>query len=161
MSAETSAPTAAPSGVALEERLPRRDFIILPLISLATIAGLFVATEIGTRLLWPESGLSDCFVTDSVEGLREKPNCEERLKNAEGPWVTYHYNECGNRTYASCGPKPPGAIRIALIGSSTSLGLEIPFEQTFAERAARELSRLMAARSTCRTWESPLSHFSI
>ncbi len=107
MSAETFTPTAAPSGVALEERLPRRDFIILPLISLTTIAVLFVATEIGARLLWPESGSSTCLVTDSVEGLREKPNCEERLKNAEGPWVTYHYNECGYRTSASCVPSRP------------------------------------------------------
>lgn len=41
----------------------------------------------------------------------------------------------------SCGPKLPGHIRVALLGSSTSLGQNIPNEKTFAQRAALDLSR--------------------
>jgi hypothetical protein len=141
---QISAPSASSEAAAQE--LPRRDYLLLPLIGLATLTLMFAGAEGGARWIWPESGFSTCVAIDMVEGLREKPNCQERLKNAEGPWVSYHYNECGYRTYASCGPKPAGTIRIALLGSSISQGLEIPFDQTFGERAARQISRATGRR---------------
>ncbi len=65
------------------------------------------------------------------------------MKTAEGPWVTNHYNECGYRTRESCGPKPAGSIRIALIGSSGSEGLYVDYEETFAARTASDLTRIL------------------
>jgi hypothetical protein len=120
---------------------PARDYILLPLLSMLTVVALFGAAEIATRFLWPKEDNDVCLIRDSIGGYHARPNCTVRLKNAEGLWANYHYNECGYRTDASCGPKPPGALRIALLGSSVAQGLNIPYEQTFATRAARELAR--------------------
>jgi hypothetical protein len=64
-------------------------------------------------------------------------------KNAEGPWVRYQYNECGYRGTVSCGPKPQGTLRIVLMGSSAPFGLDIPYDQHFAIRAAPELAQVL------------------
>jgi hypothetical protein len=128
----------APAGRAT---LPKLDYFLLPLLSLFTIIVLFGAAEVVTRILWPAEDNDVCLVTDSIGSYRARPNCTVRLKNPEGPWATYHYNECGYRTYVPCGPKPPGTIRIALLGSSISQGLDVPYEQTFATRAAFDLAR--------------------
>ena len=67
-------------------------------------------------------------------GDRALPNCTARYKAGEGPWAENSYNACGYRTEHPCGPKPPGSFRVALIGSSTSMGYLIPYQQTFAVR---------------------------
>jgi hypothetical protein len=121
--------------------LPRRDLAILPLLSLATILFLFGASEISARLIWTEGSTNSCTVEDRVNGARFKPNCTVRSKNAEGAWTTYRYNECGYRSATSCGPKAPGTIRIAILGSSVSQGLNVPYDQTYFARISSELSR--------------------
>lgn len=122
-------------------RLPKRDFILLPLLSLLTILVLFGTSEAMTRFLWPAEYSPACVVLDPVEGYRFKPNCSVRGKIAEGPWITYHYNECGYRSEGSCGPKPPGTIRIAILGSSMSQGLHVSYDDAFFSRAAVILDR--------------------
>src|SRR5579863_10473039 len=89
-------------------RLPRRDYILLPLLSFLTIVLMFAVSEIFTRLFWLQHKSFNCVIEDPVEGDRFKPNCTERSKLAEGPWVTYSYNDCGYRSITSCGPKPAG-----------------------------------------------------
>jgi hypothetical protein len=42
-----------------------------------------------------------------------------------------------------CGPKPAGSTRIVLIGSSGSEGLYVKYGETFAERTARDLTRIL------------------
>ena len=95
-----------------------------------------------TRLMWPWEYSDACNVQDVTQGLRFKPNCTVRGKIPEGPWITYRYNECGYRSENSCGPKPPGTIRIAILGSSMSQALHVPYEGAFFSRAATGLSRL-------------------
>ena len=63
-----------------------------------------------------------------------------RVKAAEGPWVTNSYNACGYRTPQSCGPKPAGDVRIAVLGSSIAQGYLVPYQETFAARAAEQLT---------------------
>ena len=121
--------------------LPKRDFILIPLISFATLILMFAAAESVSRIVFHEENNYLCVYFDPHAGVRGKPNCTEQIKNAEGPWVTYHYNACGYRTYASCGPKRPGTLRLALLGSSISMGLNIPFDKTFGEQAVQDLSR--------------------
>ncbi len=121
--------------------LPKRDYILLPLLSLLTILFIFAGTEYFTRLIWAEQQDDPCFVNDPIAGSHFKPNCSSRAKNAEGPWVDYHYNECGYRSTASCGPKPPGTSRIVLMGSSVTQGLFVPYEDTFFARAERKLAQ--------------------
>lgn len=131
---------ARPS-VAEPATLPRRDYFLLPLISLATILLIFGVSEILTRVIWAEQKTGSCTVVDPIAGDHFKPNCTVRSKNAEGPWTTYQYNECGYRSSTACGPKPPGTIRVAILGSSVSQGLYVPYEQTYFARTASDLSR--------------------
>ena len=128
------------SSISEPSPLPRRDYILLPLLSFLTIVLMFAASEMFTRLFWVQHKSFNCVIEDPVEGDRFKPNCTERTKLVEGPWVTYSYNDCGYRSITSCGPKPAGAIRIAITGSSMSQALHVPYEDTFFDRASRELA---------------------
>ena len=122
--------------------LPKRDYVLLPLLGLATILFMLGASEILTRLIWTARGSNACMDRNSMVGPRFKPNCTIRTKNAEGPWITDHYNECGYRSATSCGPKPLGTIRIAILGSSVSAGLNVPYERTYFALISSELSRI-------------------
>jgi len=127
-------------------RLPRRELFLLPLLSLLTVLAMFGVSEILSRLIWPAKYSDACSTDDSVEGDRFKPNCSVRGKIAEGPWITYRYNECGYRSDNTCGPKPPGTIRIVILGSSMSQALHVPYEEAFFSRASTNLSRLCDRR---------------
>lgn len=123
--------------------MPKRDFVLLPLLSLLTIVTCLLATEGVTRHLFASQGRDVCMVNDNFIGYRYRANCTTHLKAAEGPWVTNAYNDCGYRTKESCGPKPKGTTRIALLGASISEGLYIPYDQTFAERTAQSLTEAL------------------
>jgi hypothetical protein len=102
---------------------------------------MFGASEILTRLIWTAQEKDSCAVVDPIAGNHFKANCTARTKNAEGPWATYRRNECGYRSETSCGPKPQGAIRIAIVGSSLSEAMHIPYDQTYFALTSQELSR--------------------
>lgn len=110
--------------------LSRRDWILLPLLSLLTIALLFVGAEVSTRIFWSTEDKGYCVWFDPAEGPHGKPNCTSIEKIPEGQRVVEHFNECGYRSESPCGPKPPGAARIALLGSSIAEGYVIPYEKT-------------------------------
>jgi hypothetical protein len=126
--------------------LSKRDLFLLPLLSLLTVLVLFGMSEAVTRFLWPTEYSHACIVPDPVEGYRFKPNCSVRGKIAEGPWITYHYNECGYRSESSCSAKPPGTIRIAILGSSMSQALHVSYDDAFFSRAAVSLGRFCDRR---------------
>jgi hypothetical protein len=62
-------------------------------------------------------------------------------KAAEGPATVNAYNDCGYRTPQPCGTRPPGGIRVALLGASTAQGMKVPYPATFAARLTEALSR--------------------
>lgn len=128
------------TAASVAERLPRRDLWLLPLISVATLVLLLGGAEISTRLLFPRTGAKACEIADPVIGRRFQPFCSARMKSAEGPWVVNTYNDCGYRTKESCKRPATGTARIALLGSSVSEGLYVPFDETFAQRTAVGLS---------------------
>lgn len=123
----------------LRQRLPRRDYLLLPLLSLLTILVIFAVAEVAARLIWPAQENDVCAIFDQKEGFALRPNCVSHLKNAEGIWTTNRYNECGYRSETSCGPKPPGSKRIVILGSSVSQGMFIPYDQTFFASAAKRV----------------------
>jgi hypothetical protein len=123
------------------ERLPRRDWLILPLLSVLALGLVLGISEIAARLLWPEHLLDRCAVHDQIMGLRFQPNCRSIVKSAEGPWLENSYNACGFRTAESCGPKPDGGFRVAVIGSSTGSGYLVPYDQTFFAMATASLKK--------------------
>src|ERR1700733_10827298 len=114
--------TTVPAAANTEEMaLPRRDWILLPLIAVVTITLMVAVSEAVARLVWPEQEDS-CLVTGGPSGLRFLPNCKSRAKEPETPWVEYSYNSCGFHTLEPCVPKPEETIRIAVLGSSYSHG---------------------------------------
>jgi hypothetical protein len=123
-----------------EAPLPRRDIILLPLISLLTCVALFALAELGARIGWPGDEVDACVIADPTLGHRFKPNCVSRVKSIEGPWVTNRYNACGYRTDQDCGPRPTGVRRVDLMGSSTSQGYLIPYESTIGATIERSLT---------------------
>jgi uncharacterized membrane protein len=129
---------------AKEPSLPRRDWILLPLISLLTIVFCFVTLLSLAKWLYPSSnaGLERCFGKAGPNDATATPNsvCSERI--VESKFVAeYRFNRCGHRADMECGPKPPGTYRIVMIGSSMALGLFVPREMTFAALLPAELSR--------------------
>jgi hypothetical protein len=127
---------------ALAGTLPRRDLIILPLLSLATLLVLMVFSEIGARLYFAEAIDDACRIHGAAPGeTRNRPDCHDELKLPEGRMAAYSYNECGYRTDAPCGPRAAGVKRIALIGSSMAQGYGVSYGEAFATRAGRALEK--------------------
>lgn len=120
-------------------RLPRRDYLLLPLLCLLTVVALVGIAEIGTRVAYPEEKEDSCKRPDATLGYRFAPGCASRTKAAEGPWVTNRYNECGYRTAQPCGPTPSGARRVAVVGSSVSAGYLVPYESSIVNLVAERL----------------------
>jgi hypothetical protein len=123
-----------------EAKLPRRDLVVLPLLSLLTVVVCLLASEVVARHYFVAFRVDSCRVGDDTVGFRYRPNCTSHLKAGEGRWVTNQFNDCGYRTKESCGPKPRGAVRIALLGSSMSEGIFVGYDDTFAARTARQLT---------------------
>ena len=112
------------------------------LISLLTILLMTGLAEFVSRQIWVEKSSDDCIYRSPVLGVRRKANCVMSMKNIEGPWVRYEMNDCGYRGTTSCGPKPPGTLRVVIMGTSAAFGLHVPYDEYFANRAAPELSRI-------------------
>ena len=120
-------------------RLPRRDFLLLPVLCALTVVAMVGMAEIGTRLAYAERKEDSCMRPDATLGYRFAPDCTSRTKAAEGPWVTNRYNECGYRTEQSCGPVASGVRRVAVVGSSISAGYLVPYDTSIVKLTAERL----------------------
>jgi hypothetical protein len=132
------------AGSTKEEPLPRRDWIILPLIGVFTIIVILGSTEWIARRMFAASstGYERCMVVDDPHtGARGIPNSVCWEKAPESPWIEYRFNSCGHRAGMECGPKPAGTYRIVVIGSSVALGQRVQEEESFAALLPRELTR--------------------
>ena len=136
MDSVIQSPLEKETGVKPVTGLPRRDYFLLPLISLMTIIVLIGSAETISRVVWPDYSEDPC----SVSVGHHKQNCSTKQKTMEGPAYVEAYNECGYRTLAPCGPKPPGHIRIALLGSSFTLGFGVSYEQGFPGKTEQQLT---------------------
>jgi hypothetical protein len=149
MIAESARLTPRPLGPSDADKTPpqppplgRRDLFILPLISLLTILLLTGVAELLARKIWPQKLRDDCEYHSQLLGDRHRANCSMVMKNIEGPWIRYRMNDCGYRGRASCGPKPPGTRRVAIMGTSIAFGLYVPDDQYFANVAAPKLAEI-------------------
>jgi hypothetical protein len=127
-------------------RLPRRDFLILPLLSFLTVAAMLGGAEIATRYMMPAKSVDECLAPDPVLGNRPRPNCVSHTKSAEGEWVENRYNDCGYRADTSCRPLPDDTPRLAILGSSMAWGLNVPTHETWYVRLGDMLSRSCGRR---------------
>jgi len=127
--------------IAARNTIPKRDFLILPLLVLVTVVALFLASNTIATKTFKESTADSCAAFDPVIVSRYKPNCISHVKAAEGPWVVNRFNACGLRSNAPCGQLPAGATRIVLLGSSASFAAYVEEEQGFSSVAAVTLER--------------------
>ena len=118
----------------------RRDLWLLPLIFLVTTVLLLVAGETAARALYQQDDSAEPCEQQTPAGRRYPPLCTSRTKVWEGPWITQHFNDCGYRTAESCAPRPAGALRVAVVGSSTARGALVNYPESFAARASAVLS---------------------
>jgi len=127
-----------------EAKLPRRDWILLPLLGLLTVVLLVGLMELTARRIFSKTETSgdDCVVFhDPSTGPRGIPNsvCEEKIP--EGVPTEYRFNGDGFRADVEYGPKQPGVYRIVLLGTSTAAGFRVPREESFAAMLPAQLSR--------------------
>jgi len=138
MSSANAGKTADTTG----EKLPLRDWILLPLLSVLTLAALaFSFKAIGGRMLAATDPIGDCIVLDSSKTPRGVPNGSCWKKAAESAPVEYSFNSCGHRAGMECGQKAPGTYRIVMAGSSYAFGWAVKREQSFAALVPIELSQ--------------------
>jgi hypothetical protein len=127
-----------------EDALPRRDWILLPIVCLLTILAITASAELLARRAFPRTNATslNCLVlNDPSTGVRAIPNSVCSAKTNESDLIEYRFNSCGHRAGMECGPKPKGTYRIVLLGSSFAEGLWVPQEQTFAALLPADLSR--------------------
>jgi hypothetical protein len=124
-------------------KLPTRDWILLPLLSLMTVVFLVVSTEAVSRRIFTTraTGLFSCLVLNDPSGVHAIPNSVCVEKSPEGELMEYRFNRCGHRAGVECGPKPSGTYRIVMLGTSMTLGTPVAREKTFAALLPVELSR--------------------
>jgi hypothetical protein len=120
--------------------LPKRDWFLLPAIFLGTILLILVGGEVSARVAFPQADSAEPCEHLTPDGYRYQPFCTSHTKVWEGPWVTQHFNACGYRTAESCGPRPPGSLRVVVMGSSTARGALVNYQDSFAARASKVLS---------------------
>jgi hypothetical protein len=122
----------------------RRDWVLLPALSLLTICFLAISAELLSRWLYPvtQEGFQNCFATNDPTGdASVKPNSLCWEQTPESPLkVEYRFNRRGHRAGGELRPKPKDTYRIVLIGSSLTQGLFIPREKTFAALLPEKLS---------------------
>jgi hypothetical protein len=132
-------------GAVKAPNLRRRDWVLLPAVSLLTICLLAVSAELLSRWLYPSTHVDfqNCFATNDPTGdAAVKPNsvCWEQIPESTLK-VEYRFNHRGHRAGTELSSKPPGTYRIVLLGSSLTQGLFVPREKTFAALLPEELSR--------------------
>jgi hypothetical protein len=129
---------------AAQKKLPRRDWILLPGLSLLTICILAASLELGARRMFGRLTYygENCLVfKDPDIGARGIPNCVVREKIPEGQAMEYRFNSSGYRNESDFGPKARGTYRIVIVGTSVAAGFRVPEEQTMATLLPAALSQ--------------------
>ena len=129
---------------ATEERLPRRDWILLPCVFFGTAILLVGGAELAARLIFTQSmtGTEHCVVlNDPTTGARGIPNSVCYEKAPETPNIELKFNSCGHRAGMECGPKPARIYRIVMTGSSLPMGERVQQQESFAALLPAALSQ--------------------
>jgi hypothetical protein len=132
-----------------EAKLPPRDWVLLPMLSLMTIALMVGSLRLVSVRMFTAAKITpwNCIVTnDPSTGFRAIPNsvCLEKLP--ESQLIEYRFNSCGHRAGMECRSKLSGTYRIVMVGSSMGLGYSVAREKTFAALLPAELARLCQRR---------------
>jgi hypothetical protein len=125
-------------------KLPLRDWLLMPLVSLLTLVFLAASSEVIARRIFPDEKLTGptCMISnDPATGVRGVPNAVCINHWFESGETEYRYNSCGHRAGMECGPKPTGTFRIVMAGTSFAFGSYVARDKTFAALMPAELSQ--------------------
>ena len=132
-----------------DAELPRRDWLLLPALSLLTIFLLAGAMELVARSIFyrlPTSGENCLMMPDPSRGAQGIPNCVVWEKIPEGKATEYRFNTSGYRDNADFGPKASGTFRIVVVGTSVAAGFRVAQEQTMSALLPAELSQRLGRK---------------
>ena len=127
-----------------EPKLPRRDWVLLPLLSLLTIFLLFTSVEMASRRIFRESQrtFANCLMLhDATTGVRGIPGCTFHQSDREAGTIDYQLDSRGYRNEKDLQPKQPGVLRIVMTGSSIALGEQVDRQHSLATLLPSELSQ--------------------
>jgi hypothetical protein len=157
-------PNAADVGCANRAKLPRRDWILLPILSLLTMCLLAGSVELCGHKMFariPTVGENCLVVSDPSIGARGIPNCVIWEKIAEGQPTEYRFNSSGYRNNSDFGPKSRGTYRIVMVGTSVAAGFRVPQGETIGALLPAELSqrtgRKVEVYNEALPWRTPRS----
>jgi hypothetical protein len=129
--------------------LSRRDWILLPMLSLLTILLMVISTKwlAGRMFHTSTSTTSGCLIlNDPSTGVRAIPHTVCSEKAYESELVEYRFNNRGHRAGIEYGPKLPGTYRIVMVGSSFNYGMFVSREKSFAALLPEELTKKTGRR---------------
>lgn len=122
-----------------------RKLLIPFVLVCASVLVFFIGLELALRLINHPRTEAKVLCLDAIMGNVYCPGLDEQLDNLYGSTTRVRTNSIGmaDREYALA--KPPGTLRIALLGDSLTASLYLPTDQQFKsiwEKAlARELGR--------------------
>ena len=132
-----------------ESRLRPRDWILLPLIGLLTIAAVCAATELVARHLYTEfdAAAEQCrHFTDPYTGIQRNASCIYHRKYLDSEDAEYRLNSRGYRDDTEVTPKRPGVFRIVLVGPSYPFGAGVQSDQSIAGILPKLLSQQLGRK---------------
>src|ERR1700730_10228602 len=108
-------PTEVKRAPRAENKIARRDWILLPLLGLLTITLISVSAELVARRTFSESetSIESCLVlTDPANGVRGISNSVCWDKSLESPLIEFRLDGAGYRSGMESTAKSPGTYRI-------------------------------------------------
>ncbi len=114
----------------------RRALGTAALIIFGVICAGLVA-EVGVRIANRFFPYFYCY--DAARGWGLRPNTAGYYRREGAAYV--EINSGGFRGPEFAKPKPPGTVRIAVLGDSYTEAIQVPYEDTFASVAARQLAQ--------------------
>ena len=112
------------------------------LLFVAIVLAWFVVFEAGLRR-WGSSeaapAFQGLFIGDAQAGYRLKPGARTQFTTSEFD-TSITINNAGVRDDEELGPKAPGETRIAVLGDSLVLSVQVPFATTFTEQMEQHLN---------------------
>jgi hypothetical protein len=112
------------------------------LLLVISVTLVLLALEAAVRIASPDQvapAFRALFMPDDRIGYRPRPG-------ASGPYRTPEFeawtaiNDAGVRDDRELGPKPPGEFRIAVLGDSMVMAVQVPIEETFVRRLEERLN---------------------